>query len=372
VLYQSGKTKDDTIFSGLADLEIWEIASGGRQQKHRFKKVSFERMALSLGKGQYHLPGQLYRVLFSGFQYDSDPARLAIGQLKLISNDIKYEIGKKRGAEMDWFDFMANGIEMKDISLDALLAGQAFILAEIRVKNFEGTAFKDKRLPLPDKPDTKLPMEMLDGLPLAFHCDLVALDQANIRYEERVDDSNSAGFVTFNQLQATIKNLSNIDSLIRAPTSMTAKAKVLDKSLLHAEFIFPNKKFPQAYQAKGNLEPLAMDLFNPMLKLNAGMKIESGRLEQLSFNFQYNEEHATGEVIFEYDDLKVLVLDKDGRSAKKFQSFITNTFVVHKKNLRDDTSFREGKVSFGRNKKRSVFNYWWKSLYSGMKSSAIL
>jgi hypothetical protein len=372
VLYQSGETKDDTIFSSQANLEIWEISSDSGNQKYRVKDMSFERVACSMEKGEYYLPGQLYRVLYKGFQYDSDSARLAVANFEFVTNEGKYEIGQKRGVEIDWFDFTGNGFEIKDIRLGPILAGQAIIIDEIELENFEGTAFKDKRLPLPDKPDTKLPMAMLEGLPLPFHCGLVTIGRADIRYEERVDNSSAAGFVSFNELQAKIENLSNIDSLIQDTTTMTANAKVLDKSLLHAEFIFPNKKFPLAYQAKGNLEPLPMDLFNPMLKLNAGMKIESGRLEQLFFNFQYNEEHASGDAIFEYDDLKVSVLDKEDNSTKKLQSFLTNTFVVHKKNLRDDSSFREGEISFDRNKKRSIFNYWWKSLYSGIKSSAVL
>jgi hypothetical protein len=117
---------------------------------------------------------------------------------------------------------------------------------------------------------------------------------------------------------------------------------------------------------------MLLSALNPILKRNAGVAIEEGTLKKLSFNFQYDEETSNGELIFEYDGLKVSLIDRADQSKKGFQTFLTNTFILHKKNIKGSNSFRKGDISFERNKKRSLFNYWWKSLSSGLKSTAVL
>ena len=102
------------------------------------------------------------------------------------------------------------------------------------------------------------------------------------------------------------------------------------------------------------------------------MRVETGNLKRLAFNFTYDDDRSAGDLLFEYDNLKVHILDKEDRTNKKVQSFFTNILVLQKENIRDDRSFREGTIAFERDKKKSLFNYWWKSLLSGIKSIAIL
>ncbi len=115
-----------------------------------------------------------------------------------------------------------------------------------------------------------------------------------------------------------------------------------------------------------------IEAFNPMLVQNAAVRVETGNLKRLAFNFTYDDDRSAGDLLFEYDNLKVHILDKEDRTNKKVQSFFTNILVLQKGNIRDDRSFREGTIAFERDKKKSLFNYWWKSLLSGIKSIAIL
>jgi hypothetical protein len=61
--------------------------------------------------------------------------------------------------------------------------------------------------------------------------------------------------------------------------------------------------------------------------------------------------------------------DEDGKKDN-LKTFLLNTFIL-KKNM--DGSLpeeeRTGTISFERDKTRSIFNYWWKSLFSGIKSA---
>lgn len=109
-----------------------------------------------------------------------------------------------------------------------------------------------------------------------------------------------------------------------------------------------------------------------MLIPAAFTQIESGWLQNLDFEFTYGNDQSEGIMNFEYENLKIHTLKKKNVEKNPLQAvktFIANTFVIKTDNLQSDKNFRQGEIQFERNKKKSIFNYWWKSLLSGFKSS---
>lgn len=359
-----------SIYKTQIDLDLWEIAANESKQ-YSYNSLNFDSLSFYLQDGLYQFGNKLYSIYYNTIGYNTHNSNLNIDQLLLKSNYSQYEIGKQTGTETDWLDFTIQDIVVENILLNNLLKDTALISSQIRIKNFTGFAFKDKRLPLGQKPDTKLPMELFNSLPLAFHIDSAVIEDANIEYSERAPNSQEAGVVTFNNLTAIIKNLSNIESLITAPTTMQARAKVMDKGTLAANFIFPNIKYPESYSAKGHLNSMSMEAFNPILKQNASVIIKSGEFKHLEFDFQYNNEQSKGELRFEYEGLKIALLDQSKSKVKTTKTFLANNILLNQDNLATEKSFRTGEISFNRNKKRSVFNFWWKSILSGIKSTAL-
>ena len=92
----------------------------------------------------------------------------------------------------------------------------------------------------------------------------------------------------------------------------------------------------------------------------------------MDFHFTYDKRESNGEVNLNYNDLKIASLtEKESKTAvDKFKTFLLNTFIIPKKK-NQTTSSREGKgtIQFTRDTKRSIFNYWWKSLFTGIKST---
>ena len=367
----SDSLNQDTLFNTRLNLSFDKLIKNGEPYTYNYKGSSFDRLQFSLLDGIYNFSESLYSFRYDSLSYDSDKKNLNIDTLKLKSRYPAYKIGPKTGYETDWFDFTFAKLSFDKIRLHSLLSNSALILSEGRIGSFEGRAFKDKRLPFPDKPDTKLPMAMLNRLPVGIHCDSFFIDKARIEYAERVDDSDKAGMVYFEELSARIDHLSTIDSLITKPTTMQAQARVMGEALLEATFTFPNKKYPTPYRAYGKMGSMSVKPFNTIVKQNAFVKAETGHIKDLSFDFSYTNDTSGGKLIFEYEDLKITVLNKEDFSKKDITSFIVNSFVLHKDNSRDGNKFREGTISFERDKKRSIFNYWWKSVLSGLKTIAI-
>ncbi|MDZ7682012.1 MAG: hypothetical protein U5J63_09965 [Fodinibius sp.] len=83
-----------------------------------------------------------------------------------------------------------------------------------------------------------------------------------------------------------------------------------------------------------------------------------------------NADSAKGNAILRYRDLKISLLDRETNEqnfSKKVTSLLANTFKVKRDNAGPNP--RKATIEFEHNSKKSVFNYWWKSLLSGLKTS---
>src|SRR5699024_11970210 len=82
---------------------------------------------------------------------------------------------------------------------------------------------------------------------------------------------------------------------------------------------------------------------------------------------------ANGSVIMNYENLKFSVVDiqtqKQEGLKENLVTFLGNNLLI-KKNNTPETGMQAGTIDFKRDKTKSIFNYWWKSLLSGIKDSA--
>ncbi len=359
--------KMDTVFSIQAGVDIWNFRINSDSERLTYNNHSAERFQMKLQQGLFNIPGDLYRLELGSVELDSDQAVMELKNLALKSLHPKFEIWKQTGAQTDWIDIVIPSIRFHGIDIQASISDTAVIFRKALLEEMNANVFRNKKPPFPEKPDTKLPMELIESLPIGIHADSILVQNSNVTYEELAEESSETGVVTFNQLYASIYNLSNMDSLITGQTGMAARARLMNNGLIEADFIFPNSQVPQPYRVTGKLTPTNIAEFNPILVPSAFVRVDEGQIKRLEFDFTYDTNSSDGKLELEYENLKITLLDKDDGSKKTFKTFIAETFILQKDNLREKRSYKEGSISFERDKKRFVFNYWWKSLFSGMQ-----
>jgi hypothetical protein len=359
--------KSDTLIFFRTEAAIWDLVININREQFTFNDNSFGRIQLRMNDARYNLPGNLYQMHLDSIAFDTDSKTLNLEKFRLSTLHSKYEIGKYTGVETDWYDISINQFDLVGIDVNALLKDSALVFRKATIEQMDANIFRDKRPPFPQKPDSKLPMEMLESLPFAIHSDSILIKSSRVVYEERAEESSEAGVITFNRLYATIYNLSTIDSLIKGQTAMSTRAWIMNESLLEAEFVFPNHEYSYQYRVSGNLQPVNIATFNPMLVPSAFVRVEEGRIKNLDFDFTYDNNHSKGQLSLEYENLEISLLNKTDGSKKKLKTFIAQIFILPKDNLKDDRSYTEGSISFERDKKKSIFNFWWKSIFSGIE-----
>ncbi len=116
----------------------------------------------------------------------------------------------------------------------------------------------------------------------------------------------------------------------------------------------------------------AVDL-NPLLKPMALAEIKKGRIKSLQLHLNATNLKSNGTLKFSYDDLNLNLLKKDDDENKyknKVLPSLLASIVIRRSNP-SNGNFKVVSINYERDIHRSIFNLMWKSLFSGIKSTAM-
>jgi len=235
--------------------------------------------------------------------------------------------------------------------------------------SFRLDVFRDKRYPFVKDHHTRLPMNFLQKLPFNIQTDTLRLTDSYVKYQEFPENADSAGYVFFDHLKAVITNIHN-DPELNQDIVMDTQAQFMGKGDLNVHFTFPSDT-TKPCKTTGTLRGFELPSLNTMLGPAAKVRIESGVMTNLKFNFAYTMKRSDGLVEINYKNLKISSLrEKDDKAAiSVVKTLILNTFIKNNMDENVDTNDKTGTILFYRDTKRSIFNYWWKSVFSGVKSA---
>lgn len=338
-----------------------------------FDKISSDSIRLVQTRDQY-----TYTI--KQFQIDIKNERLTVDTIRVIPHFKKYEFANRLGYQTDRFEGVIPYINLYGFKLyayDSLGFEARKMTAQIFLH-----AFRDKRIPFKAtyKP---LPMEQLAKMDVGIKIDSIILNKSRIVYEEFGEEADSAGYLSVDNLYAMLRNVDNTNPLSTGKTSLTAESAFMGKGLAKIRATFPHD-YKARHSVTGSISSVPMTSFNPMIEPALNVRAESGFLEQIDFHFTADNYSSHGEIQLNYNNLRLTTFKKPSTKKKKglfrkiktdeikngFKTFIVNTFII-KKNMDESVpeEKRKGEISFERNRSKYIFNFWWKSVASGIKSA---
>ncbi|TDU40389.1 hypothetical protein BXY82_2436 [Gelidibacter sediminis] len=203
---------------------------------------------------------------------------------------------------------------------------------------------------------------------LAFELTLsnVILRNATIVYSEKVNADMEAGKIAFTKMNANIKNISNT---YKSPekTSLNIDAVFMARTPLKVDWQFDVNDVNDVFVFKVDIGKLPAPDLNPFSQPNLKVRFE-GELLKTYATISGDVNTSRVDMKVNYEDFKVVVLDKEGKKKKKILSAIANLFIKKDSDAEHD-GFREGfKEGIARDHTKSIFNFLWLSVRSGLVS----
>lgn len=296
---------------------------------------------------------------------------LLVKNVSVRSDLAKEDIGKYIGHEVDWLNVSVDSIDI-DIEDPATFL-KTPLVRSIDIYRPVIDVFRDKRLPSPKNHKPSLLRHILASKKYTFAFDSIRIHDGLVVYEEFVKEEKGPGETSFHRINAEITELKSYSMGLTQRPRLVASCFLYDKAQVFMDASFPMNEQSSETLVKGKMMPVDITLFNRMIRYVSIVEIKSGYSKMMEFDFSYDETRSSGEMKFAYNDLAIAFLEKQESEPdgviSAVKSFFVNSFVVDSNNDFQSNKFRMGKIEFERDPEKSIFNYWWGSIISGIKSS---
>ena len=305
---------------------------------------------------------------------------LSTGKKELYVKDfhVKPEVsrvdyGRKLGYQTDWMEVTAREIRLSGLNIPQLLLNEYFEAARLTVDSIVLDDYRDKRNPSRKNWKPPMPHEALTNLNMQIRIDTVEVINGKLSYTEQPGDK--AGTIFFDQVSVKAWPLSNDSAMMADGFTMKVQgnARLMGSGAVRLEVDFPMPARNGSFSYSARLGNFDMTQLNPFIAAQIPAKIVSGTVDRLVIPKVYaNSRKAQGKLILYYHDLKMDLPPQTDKNWEHFKksvlSFAANTYVAQS-NPNQQGKLREGIIYFERDSGKSIFNYLWKSVFSGIKST---
>lgn len=291
---------------------------------------------------------------------------VSIKNLKFKPQISRQELSKTYRYSKDVFDVEIEELKAHNFNLKKLLNKEGLIIDSITVSGLNMALYKDKRLPFNTNAYIKLPHIALQQSETPINISKVIINNSAVLIEEQLATHDTVMSVSFNNVAATIQNITSIDTLRKKPMFVDLNALIMKKAPLEFHANFPLNS--QTFNFNGNLGRAELKLFDSALFPVLGLKILGGNIDSMNFSVEANNTISNGSITMLYHGLKAKVFKANSLQKNKFLSWSLNT-IIKKSNPNKKNKVRVATIKFEREKSKGLGNYIWKSLLSGIANS---
>ena len=348
------------------------LVDSAHQGKHRL----FNADDISVKLGAYSLPLQngMNKISFGEIGLSTSTGEVYLKDVHLEPLYNRHDYSRKLGFQTDWIDVRVNRLSLRRINLRNLLAKGALEAGLLEIDSLVLVDHLDKRVA--ERPGIKPPMpqDALRKLTTFLRIDTVSLKNGKATYEEQTGPE--PGVVFFDHLAVTFTGITNDTVLLKSGlvSELKGSAYLMGKGKLDATMRFRFGDPMNSFTYSATVGPIGLPEINPMLTKLMPAKVVSGDLSKLVVPMVYaNNDYAQGKLFFYYKGLSVKIVDKGQTTFSKIKTSVinwaANDLVINNDNPTRSGKMKTGMIHFKRDVHASIFNFLWKSLLSGLKST---
>jgi hypothetical protein len=331
--------------------------------------VNFKNIQLSSGHFSMNSM-ENYEISTESIDLDILDSKLTINGFQLKPKYSREDFNNKIRYNDDLFSIRTKSIVFNDLQLTEFASEEIAHIHSLTIEEPEIEIYRDKRLP--DAPFKYKPLlaGSIHKIPLNILVDSLLIRQGKLSYEEQTDVSDQPGKVFFDPFYISAYNITN-DSVKIAENSellIDFQGNIMAAATLKSSLDIDLSSKNESFTVRGSLEPVSGTVFNPMVENLLPVTIHSGDVSRTEYYFMATDNASMGQLILEYENLKVDVQKKKDHNKKATLISLVANGLVKGKNLPEQGSYNRGSIQFERRKDRAIVNYLWKSIQSGIIS----
>lgn len=318
----------------------------------------------------------LYIFKMDSIQINATDHSLIANNVALIPRGSKTQFEKKLKYRDNRFTLLFPKVIAKNIDWWALTNNESFTSDEIELYNPAIKDYVDRSLPTSDKNNNikDFPHQLLMKVPLKINVKKLQLRKFNLSYEEFNPQSNKTGTITFNNINGTITNISNIPAVMKTYQHTTAKLNgfFMNAIPLTTNFSFDLKKYKTGnFSMQMNIGSIDKSILNPIAESLGLFTVKTGTVTKANTKIEGDNFTSNVDLLMLYNDLHLTPLKKDSGEnttmhKKTITSFFANVFLIKNANPTHGSDVRTAQVNAQRNIQESFFGFVWKSILTAI------
>lgn len=347
--------------SGSLDYPSWKL---GGKEKNTIINVA-EKLKLTNGSLYYATAAST--ITADKINWNGDEGDLQVEAIHITPNMSRDTFFKAAQWQKDYMTMALDKVNVNNIDLAKYRNDTTINIKEIIVQGASLNTSKDKNIPFQHGIEKLMPTKLIAKIKTALHIGTVLVKDASITANEISTVTQREGSILLVSVNAEIKNITNRpganDSL-----SIRTTGVLFDHYLRSLQYKESYADSLSGFRMTLKMAPMNLTALSKVTNPLAAVNIEKGRSDTLIARVAGNKYAAFGEMKFYYKDLKVRMLDHKDTTRKNFllsfENMLANKLVVRTNNK------KSSKIFFVRDPEKFVFNYWIKSTFSGVLTSA--
>ena len=345
------------------------IDSSTQYDKSRFLFAG--EAELSCEDYEIRTPDNLYNFKISSISVNATKHTIIAKNVSLLPRYTKEEFKKKVSSRKDYFDMRFPKVVLNNIDWWAFANNENFSAAEADIYNARIKDYIDKSLPEGTAPANNFPSQLLMQSPLKINIVKLNLHNMDIVYEEYNPATKKSSNVYFDNMNGSIKNLTNLPPTVKynKKASFSGSCLFMHQIPAKCSFQFDLSKYKTGdFSISIQIGALDKTVLNPFTEPLGLFTVKRGILQKASARIEGNNSAARGEILILYNDLHITPLktDSDNKLKKKsVMSFFANTFFIKNENPSKGDAPRSADIVVKRDN-QSFFGFVWVIMLKGI------
>lgn len=355
-------------------VDIHDLVLDSTSARDTSRVLLSERISVGFDSLRHISSDSLYAFTVGPLQLSTQDSSLSIEtpQFRPTVSDELFMRRQKYRANR--FDTAARQITLDGVELRPFIEERAVLAESLHLDSLVVDVYRNNHLPAhPEAPLPKtMPHEAVRSLDRSLRIDTTRVTNGYAAYTLLHQDGSEPGRITFEDLWASIYNLTNDPRRMSPdqPAVIDAQTRVAGAGLLETTIRLPLLSPHLSLSYDGQLGPMDARAFNMAFVDLSGVRIESGEVDSLWFEADVQRGVATGSLQGSYRNLEIKMLNQESREQEfpdRLKTLVANEVVIESENTPND-SLRTGTIDHEYEEGKTFLKFLWHSVRSGLYS----